>query len=714
MEVPEQLLIRDCLHCCQGTGGGRYVAYQDDEYKVKEEYARASVPGDCSVSVPRQQLVRKITELGWLVRKMKGMMDEVVGKRLLGEGMDDAENAADGGFTSGGRGNSRVSSKSIVHEALVAACQRELSSCYRIIALLQSQCHSQGGDEAPLSLRRVLVWLHEPRQRLEIMASCLDHATRVRGGEALNVLHAMSKHGDPFVRDAVKPLLDAASAPYFGQIEQWVRQGIVPQNSTAYGNVLGNRASFSGAKGIHGQHLGEFLVLKLRTPRDHPHEDWTEGFTMDHTAQPKFIDNSLAKDVFIVGKTVHFLRKYCDESDWNDAWNDISSLGLSTKVDAPISHRLAMLRQLVRESKDTMNAKVVYIIKEKENFFRRLDAIKRYVLLAQGDFVRTFIDLADEQLRSSVKVYSEYSLQGHVGRALETCGSAYGNEDIMDCIRIRSVKEHQFAGENDIGWQLFGLTYALDSENSPSAVILDPSSMQMYGEISQMLWALKRAEHTAGLSWYHLESVSRNLATLRSMKQEHGIDLDNIIGKVPLLLRYLHALRADVSQFINSMQAHFVYQVIEPTWKQLLTEIGSAKDLDALIDSHKKALLSLSKGTFSEKKRSSMETTNSPSEVKSLFQAALNAAIEVYVPVERLSRVVYESMMKQRELLNLAQESERMGTWNEMASKMPGAISEETLEDIMNSAVRLHGIFDRHREVFFCSLPSNTRENLRR
>ena len=76
--------------------------------------------------------------------------------------------------------------------------------------------------------------------------------------------------------------------------------------------------------------------------------------------------------------------------------------------------------------------------------------------------------------------------------------------------------------------------------------------------------------------------------------------------------------------------------------------------------------------------------------------------------------MVYESMMKQRELLNLAQESERMGTWNEMASKMPGAISEETLEDIMKSAVRLHGIFDRHREVFFCSLPSNTRENLRR
>ena len=689
------------------------MAFRDDEYQVKEEYARAEVPGDCSVSVPRQQLVRKITELGWLVRKMKEMMDEVVGKRLLGEGYD-GENEGGEGLMTGSRGNSRALSKSIVHEALVAACQRELSSCYRIIAVLQSQCQSQVGDEAPLSLRRVLVWLHEPRQRLEVVTSCLDHATRVRGGEALNVLHAMSKHGDPFVRDAVKPLLDAASAPYFGQIEQWVTLGLVPQNSTSYGSVLGNRASFSGAKGIHGQHLGEFLVLKLRTPRDHPHEDWTEGFTMDHTAQPKFIDNSLAKDIFSVGKTVYFLRKYCDESDWNDAWSDISSHGLSTKLDAPISHRLAILRQLVRESKETMNAKVMYIIKEKENLFRRLDAIKRYVLLAQGDFVRTFIDLADEQLRSSVKVYSEYSLQGHVVRALETCGSAYGNEDVMDSIRIRSIKEHQYVGENDIGWQLFGLTYALDGENSPLAVILDPSSMQMYGEISQMLWALKRAEHTAGLSWYHLETVSHNLAILRSMKQEHGIDLDNSMGKVPLLLRYLHALRADVSQFINSMQAHFVYQVIEPTWKQLLTEVEAAKDLDALIDCHKKALLSLSKGTFSEKKRSSMGATSNSSEVKSLFQAALNAAIEVYVPVERLSRVVDETMVKQRELLNRAQESERMGTWNETASEMQGIISEEILEDIMKSAVRLHGIFDRHREVFFCNLPSSTRENLKR
>ena len=95
---------------------------------------------------------------------------------------------------------------SVVHEALVAAAQREVGNYYRLVAILEAQAQQQvaggsgpgagaPGDASYLTLRRLKVWLGEPLGRLRVVAGALEATRGAAGGAVINTLHALSKHG---------------------------------------------------------------------------------------------------------------------------------------------------------------------------------------------------------------------------------------------------------------------------------------------------------------------------------------------------------------------------------------------------------------------------------------------------------------------------------------------------------------------------------------
>jgi hypothetical protein len=708
--IPELLLVRDCLHCCQGGQGGRYIECCENDgkeglyssYDVLKEFVVSNDGkrgAEHVVTLPQRQLIQKITHVGTLVRTINSSI------------------------------HAESTNKSIVHEAIKAACQKEVRSCYRVIALLESQAqgtpadgrsepHSDTdgvkkvrGELSALTLRRTLVWLDKVSQQLEIVSLCLTETLRLRGGEALNLLFKNSKHGDKFVVDTIAPLLNAASAPYFMQLEQWITQGIVPQMTSLQrgGRVISKIIDYD-------HNTGNFMILRIRTPKDHPCDDWKEGFAIDETATPKDFDPTLAREILTVGKAVYFLRKYCDdEKDWDDALNRLQHAGQLTRVGADLTaqQRLDILKLLVGEAKEVMDEKMLFVLKEKENIFWHLDNIKRFVLLSKGDFVQVFIDLADEELSAPASDFSEYTLQGHVEKSLQYCNAIdIRNREISDRIVVRKTKELHAASEES-GWNLFSLGYALPRDDSPAALVLDPISMKMYEDISSILWSMKRSEYITGLSWRRLEEITRLLNSLRLLEREHGIDLQSTIGNVPILLRYLHSLRADIAQFVSTLQSHLVYRVIEPAWKTMLSEMMVAKDVDGLLEAHNIALKTIAKGTFNDRKKRSTSGSSNSGEIKASLNAALSAGMDVNVPVDELFVIVDECVSSHHKYFAQVKESERVGIWNSSNDRpsLP-RISDETLEDIKRSVVRLYGIFSRHRDMFYSNLPSATRENL--
>ncbi len=713
--LPERLLVRDCLHCCQGGQGGRFVSWFDTEGRY--DVVGAGDTDDASVdkvSVPQRQLIWKITEVGRLVRRLNGVVAGEASGELSGEASGEASGERMDGELPASTATPVSTPSSVVHEAIKSAIRKELRSCYRVIAVLEGQATAPDPKHV-LTLRRTQVWLEEVKQRLEIVARCVDATMGVHGGEALNVLYSMSRHGDTFVVDTIAPLLNAACAPYFMQLEQWLTQGVIGSSSNA-SNYM-NSASCVYAS----QAKGAFMVEKLRTPRDLPYDDWKEGFAIDPAAQPKVFDEGLARDVLNVGKAVYFLRRYCDdEMEWNEALGKLEHLGQLTQIGAQFSasQRLVILKRLVHEAKLVMDETLLRVIKDKENIFGHLENIKRYVLLSKGDFVRVFIDLADEELNGvqDASEFSEYSLQGCVEKALVDTNAAdvsieateaRARRNLLDCIQVQRLGHEMLSGMASAadkkagasaasasavdGWTMFGLGYVLEREDTPAAVVLDTASMKQYADISSILWSMKRAEHISSLSWHRLEAAARELNRLRTLERERGVDRQTIAGNAPMLLRYLHSLRTGVAQFVSTLQSHIVYRVIEPAWKAMNAELVSATDLDGLIRAHAEGLRSIARGTFTERKKSRT------GETKATLKAALCAAMDVYVPIEKLCLLVERCVAEFAEFAARARQSERLGTWTEEEAGMaPQPISDETLDDIKRTAIRIRGVFARY------------------
>ncbi len=273
--VPEHLLVQDALAACSALQGGRLLRWS-------ESSGRYICSGAADVPTAQQQLLGRTTELGWLLRTIEKLSAELAG----------------------------LQPPSVVHEALVAAARREVGSYYRLVAILEAQAQqatsggsgtsaggsgSTGQPDSVLTLRRLQVWLAEPLGRLRVLASCLEAVRGVRGGQALNALLALSKHGDPLVRRVVAPALEEACVPYFKQISLWVLNGTLEAGSS------------------------EFLVAREALPPplcEDPAACWRGGYRLNPAMQPRFVSDQLAGDILTTGKTIAFLREFCGDTRW--------------------------------------------------------------------------------------------------------------------------------------------------------------------------------------------------------------------------------------------------------------------------------------------------------------------------------------------------------------------------------------------------------------
>jgi gamma-tubulin complex component 3 len=699
MTATESALVREVLHCCQGIDGGRFVSFEND---TTVDTGRFACGLGVDVSPAQRQLISKITELGWLLRKVK----ELTAKAAAQE--------------------------SVVHEALVAACNKEVNNCYRLIAILEAQYQQQQQQQntttpsniGPLSLRRLVVWLAEPQQRLRVLASCLDAAVGLRGGQVINALHAMSKHGDPLVRRAVGPLLEETCVPFFKKLSLWILNG-----------ALDGTASGTAGTG------SDFMIIQQQLGSDHPAAVWRAGYALDSTMQPRFVSPELAQRVLTTGKTVAFLRECCGDSEWAAAMAHTGSIpGVTDSSNGGTTlQRLKWLETATADVGATVGSKLLDVLMRRESLPAHLAALRRYILLGQGDFVRTLLDLAGPELDRPAKEISIFSLQGHVETALRSCGAAVADADLLRRVQVKLNR----ALDGDCGWDVFGLVYSLDG---PAVVVFSPDAMASYGRVSRLLWNIKQVDHVVARAWHDLDNMSHSLATLRGLEREYGIDAAAVAGDVPSLLRYLHAQRADMAHFVASLQAKILYEVIEPAWAKLEATLRAAVTLDEVITAHETALQAIIQGTYldglsggsgssSGKVRSSSansggllntadggtNTTNTSgvlgggnaSDVHAALRAALRAVLNIAGPIRRVADALEFAVIEQQTFLKRAKESEASGEWNEDVYNSPQGVSRELLAEVRSGAWRVHSAFDRHVRTFHALVPQHSHLDLR-
>ncbi|KAF6165520.1 hypothetical protein GIB67_015843 [Kingdonia uniflora] len=526
-EVFEGVLVRDVLYACQGIDG-KYVKFD----KVLDGY----VLGE-SIKVTRATriMVRKLCELGWLFRKVKG---------YISESMDQ--------FPSKDVGT--------IGQAFCAALQDELSEYYKLLAVLEAQSINpiplvsekvHSGNY--LSLRRLSVWFAEPMAKMRLMAVLVDSCKVLRGGEMAGAIHVHAQHGDPLVQEFMRRLLRRICSPLFEMVRSWVLEGELDDI------------------------FAEFFVLGQPVKAE---SLWREGYRLHDGMLPSFISQSLAQRILRTGKSINFLRVCCEDQGWADAALEAAAaVGTTTRRGGLGYGETDALEALVVEAAKRIDKHLIDVMYDRYKFKDHCLAIKRYLLLGQGDFVQYLMDNVGQELSEPANTISSFKLAGLLESSIRSSNAQYDDSDMLDRLRVKMMPH----GTGDRGWDVFSLDY---DSRVPLNTVFTESVMGRYLRIFNFLWKLRRVEHALIGVW---KTMKPNRITSHFLTKQEGVVKLQFIST----LRRCQVLWNEMNHFVTNLQYYIMFEVLEVSWADFVDEMEAAKDLDDLLAAHEKYLHSI-------------------------------------------------------------------------------------------------------------------------
>ncbi|KAL6523202.1 Gamma-tubulin complex component 3 [Orobanche gracilis] len=526
-EVSEVVLVRDVLYACQGIDG-KYVKFDEkaDAYVLPE-----------LIKVPKvtRIMVRQLCELGWLFRKIKGYITESMNH-----------------FPSEDIGT--------VGQAFCAALQDELSEYYKLLAVLESQAMNpiplvseNASSVNYLSLRRLSIWFKEPVEKMRLMGVLVDICKVIKGGAMAGAIHMQAQHGDPLVNDFMKRLLRRVCSPLFEMVRSWVLEGELEDI------------------------FAEFFVLGQPVKAE---SLWREGYRLHPAMLPSFISQSLAKRILRTGKSINFLRVCCEDQGWAEsAAQAANAAGTSTRRGGLSYGETDALESLVTEAAKRIDKHLLDVMYKRFKFKEQCLAIKRYLLLGQGDFVQYLMDIVGPELSEVANSISSFKLAGLLESAIRSSNAQYDDPDVLDRLRVKMMPH----SAGDKGWDVFSLDY---DARVPLNTVFTESVMSRYLRIFNFLWKLRRVEHALIGVW---KTMKPNCVTARFFsKLSHAVKLQLILTS-----RKCQVLWDEMNHFVSNLQYYIMFEVLEVSWSNLSNELEVAKDLDDLLGAHDKYLCSI-------------------------------------------------------------------------------------------------------------------------
>ena len=224
------------------------------------------------------------------------------------------------------------------------------------------------------------------------------------------------------------------------------------------------------------------------------------------------------------------------------------------------------LRLLVDTVGNAAHARLLELMHGRYQLRTHLSALKKFLLLGQGDFVVCLMDALRSELDKAADEMYHHSLTGTLDGALRASNAQYEPQDVLDRIGVKLLK----ASPNDRGWQVFSLTYRVEA---PLNAVIHPRALGVYRQVFHLLWRMKRGEFVLSNSWrQHMAA-----ATLRLSR------------KLPGLSQHLHACnlaRNRMWHFVQNLSNYMMFEVLEDAWSRLQGSLDSATDMDALIAAH--------------------------------------------------------------------------------------------------------------------------------
>ncbi|TNN53887.1 Gamma-tubulin complex component 3 [Liparis tanakae] len=483
-EVSEPALVRDILYVFQGIDG-KFIkmSAQDNCYKIDGKVVLCKSLRDTG---------SRLSELGWLHNKVRKYTDVRSLDRAFG----------------------------LVGQSFCAALHQELKEYYRLLSVLHSQVQvedEQGVSvctENSLTLRRLLVWMYDPKVRLKTLAALVDFCQGRKGGELASAVHSYGKTGDPQMRALVQHILSLVSHPILNFLYRWIYDGELEDT------------------------YHEFFVAS--DPNVKTDRLWHDKYSLRKSMIPSFITMDQARKVLLIGKSINFLHQVC-----HDRTPPCKITPASTSADTP-KDAAELLSDLEGAFQGKIDAAyfdtskyLLDVLNRNYLLLEHLQAMRRYLLLGQGDFIRHLMDLLKPELVRPATTLYQHNLTGILETAVRATNAQYDNAEILKRLDVRLLE----VSPGDTGWDVFSLDYHVDG---PIATVFTRECMGHYLRVFNFLWRAKRMEYTLTDIW---KGQMCNAKLLKTMPELSGV------------LHQCHILASEMVHFIHQMQYYITFEV---------------------------------------------------------------------------------------------------------------------------------------------------------
>ncbi|KAJ3043517.1 Gamma-tubulin complex component 3 [Rhizophlyctis rosea] len=510
-EVTESMLLRDIIYVFQGIDG-KYVRYDPsaDSFLVNPE---------TGVPRPLREIIRRLAETGWLYRRIHDHVQKAKTETKAG----------------------------LVGQSFCSALSQELTDYYRLIAVLEAQIarEQQAGSFAAkgLSLKRLHVWTMEPLHRLRMMSVLIDLCAGEKGGALISIVHNYVNHGDPFVQMFIHRLLSEISKPFYDMLRRWIYEGELEDP------------------------FDEFFVAVDMNADDG--NLWRAKYTLRYDMVPSFLSRAVAKKIFLIGKSLNFIRHTCA----GDAYV-VSRSALSVSAKGLTYGDLGGLEESVEKSYKGVSGHLLEILFGRYRLMDHFVALKKYLLLGAGDFVQFLMDELGDALNKPASTIYRHNLTAVLESAIRSSNAQHDDADIVKRLDVRLLE----ASQGDTGWDIFALDYHVQGALS---TIFTTQAMHAYLKLFTFLWRVKRVEHALAGGWRR--------------RGRRSLVLRRILPEISHDLQHCHILHAEMSHFILQLQYYILFEVIECSWEELMDVLekrgeGWGMDLDAVIGAHNRYL----------------------------------------------------------------------------------------------------------------------------
>lgn len=466
---------------------------------------------------------------------------------LLYRGLAEFVESSDGGLI-GQSFRSALSKELRAYLGLVATLEGQIRRA--LIQLNEAPAH-QGVAKAGVTLKRCVIWIREPTMGLRLMSLMVEESKTRKGGQLIALIHSFSlNHGDPYVMAFAERLLTDVTRPFYDMLRQWVYDG---ELSDPFGEFF-----------VSEQSEDEILEANGNEGKGGATSVWEDKYRLNDKMVPTIVTEDFAKKVFLIGKTLNFIRYGCGDAAWVDTYSKEASKELQYGDTAN-------LERSIGDAYKTTMARLIDLMGNKFKLFDHLQALKKYMLLGAGDFIAVLMESLSANLDRPANTQYRHTLTAQLEHAVRNSNAQFDTSDVLRRLDSRMLE----LSHGEIGWDVFTLEYKIDA---PVDVIVTPFGSKQYLKVFNFLWRVKRVEFALGSTWR------------RCMTGARGV-LGAVSDKVGADWKKARCAMAEMVHFVNQLQHYILFEVIESSWIDLQKALKKPEStLDDMIEAHAKYL----------------------------------------------------------------------------------------------------------------------------